>query len=193
MIEHNTGLSHTAARVRACTQRIGTRCAIVSVTAGLVASACGDSHHSATTVATVNPIRVAAAIAASVRHDRHVDASVTCPSGVPLRKHARFYCVAQVGPRLTPFHVTETGAAGQVTYVGVSPHQAPLLGTGSVARAIVASIKSSRGVTAVVRCPVDIPMQRGLAFACTATTRSGSTHFEVRQTDGHGHVTYHAL
>jgi hypothetical protein len=190
---HYTGFRDSAGGVRARTRRIGTRCAVVSVAAGLIASACGGSHHSTTTTATVNPARVAAAIAASVRHDRHVDASVTCPSGVPLRAHATFYCVAQVGSRVTPFHVNEIGATGHVTYVGVSPHQAPLLGTASVARAIVASIKSSRGVTAVVRCPVDIPMQRGLAFACTATTRSGSTHFEVRQTDGHGHVTYHAL
>jgi hypothetical protein len=177
-------------------RRVGTRCALVITAAaatGLVAAGCGGSGGSTTTATTVSPAHVEAAIAQSVRHARHVDASVTCPSGVPVRKHAHFYCVAQVGAQLTPFRVTETGDGGRVTWVGVSPSHTHLLGTTSVAKAIVASIKSSRGVTAVVRCPTVIPMQRGLPFACTAKTKSGDTHFEVRQTDSHGHVTYHAL
>jgi hypothetical protein len=169
-------------------------CALgISVAAGLLASGCGGSSHPGASGATIDSSRVANAIAASVRHERHVDASVTCPSGLPVRRRATFYCVGQVGSRVTPFHVTETGGHGQVRWVGVSPDRTRLLGTAAVARAIVASIKSSRGVTAVVRCPADIPMQRGLPFACTATTKSGDTHFEVRQTDDHGHVTYHAL
>jgi hypothetical protein len=165
----------------------------VTVAGGLIAAACGGSGGSGTTATTVSPAHVEAAIASSIHRSRHVDASVTCPSGVPIHRHARFYCVAQVGAQITPFRVTETGEHGRVSYVGVSPQHTHLLGTTAVAQAIVAKIRSSKGVKAVVSCPADIPMQRGLPFACTAKTKSGDTHFEVRQVDNHGHVTYHAL
>jgi hypothetical protein len=155
---------------------------------------CGGSGHTTTTAAApLDAARVAGAIQTSVHSKRHVSATVTCPSGMPQRKDAKFYCVAQVGAHITPFRVTETGADGQVTWVGVSPKTTHLLATSNVAKAIGASIKSSKHLDAVVRCPADIPLQRGLPFACTATTRSGQAHFEVRQTDGRGHVTYHAL
>ena len=166
----------------------------MALLSGLAVSACGGSSHSSTSQrATIDSSQVANAIEASVHSKRHVAASVTCPSGLPQRRHASFYCVAQVRSHITPFRVTETGTSGQVKWVGVSPDSTHLLGTTAVAKAIVASIKSAKGVTAVVRCPADIPMQRGLPFACTAITKSGNTHFEVRQTDGHGHVSYHAL
>jgi len=173
-------------------RRIGAGCAAVSV-AGLLASACGSSSHSSAIAANVNPARVASAIQVSVHQERHVTAAVTCPSGVPVREHVKFYCVAEVGSKVTPFDVTETGGAGHVTYVGVSPAKTPLLSTTQVARAIGDSIKSSKGITAVVRCPTDIPIQQGLPFACTATTKSGHIAFEVRETDDHGHVTYRAF
>jgi hypothetical protein len=196
---HDERLSTDPATIRNSAPRRGARrariCAAVALSAatGLLATACGGSGHSSTTATTVSPERVEAAIAASVHHQRHVDASVTCPTGVPLRAQVKFYCVAQVHSQLTPFHVTETGASGHVTYAGVSASRTRMLGTAAVARAIGASIKSARGVTAVVHCPLNITMQRGLPFACTATTKSGDTHFKVRQTDGRGHVSYHAL
>jgi hypothetical protein len=159
---------------------------------GALASACGSSSHSNNVATTVNSSRVARAIQVSVRQERHVNASVTCPSGVPLRAREKFYCVAEAGSKITPFDVTETGAGGHVTYVGVSPSKIRLLSTTQVASAIVASIKSSKGISAVVRCPADIPVQPGLPFACTATSKSGSAHFEVRQT-ADGHISYSAL
>ena len=64
---------------------------------------------------------------ASVERDRgssaskqHVTASVTCPTGIALKRGLPFYCVAQVGARITPFHVTQTDGSGHVTFVGVS-------------------------------------------------------------------------
>jgi hypothetical protein len=190
---HLTALSAITLRMTGIgAKRVGACCAAVSV-AGLLVSACGGSSHSSSAVANVNSSRVATAIQVSVRRERHVNASVTCPTGVPLREHVTFYCVAAVGSKVTPFDVTETGGAGHVTYVGVSPAKTRLLSTTQVARAIGDSIKSKKGITAVVRCPADIPIQQGLPFACTATTKSGAVAFEVRETDDHGHVTYRAL
>jgi hypothetical protein len=165
----------------------------LAVGLAITVSACGGSGGATSTHAAIDSTRVATAIETSIHHKRHVDASVTCPSGVAQRADERFYCVAQIGSHITPFRVTETGARGQVDWVGVSPSTTQLLGTTAVARAIGNSIKSARHIDAVVRCPADIPMQRGLPFACTAITHQGDTHFEVRQTDAHGHVTYHAL
>jgi hypothetical protein len=192
MIDQGRSFRRTASvtRRRALQAAVG---ATGAVAAGLLAAACGGSGHAAPTGQTVNPVKVASAIAASVRHERHLEAAVTCPSGVPLRAHQTFYCAAEVRSRVTPFAVTQTDGRGHVRYVGVSPRRTRLLGTAVVARAIVGSLEASRGVKAIVRCPVGIPMQRGLPFACTVVTKSGDTHFEVRQTDDRGHVTFHAL
>ena len=142
----------------------------------------------------VNPARVSSAIAAAVRDKRHVTASVTCPTGIALKRGLPFYCVAQVGARITPFHVTQTDGSGHVTFVGVSPQHTPLLATTALADAIATSIRTSRNIRATVRCPNDIPRQRGLSFVCSAAAPSGAvTPFEVRQLDDNGHVSYRGL
>jgi hypothetical protein len=152
------------------------------------------SHTSTTTSRTVDRSRVAAAIAASVKRERHVDASVTCPTGVASRAARRFYCVAQVGARITTFAITRSGASGRLSFAGVGGSGVPHLDAGRIEQSIAASIKASRGATATVRCPVDFPRQRGLSFVCSATARSGATtRFEVRQLDSHGRVTYRGL
>jgi hypothetical protein len=163
---------------------------------------CGGASHPATTTSrtsttaskAVDRSRVAAAIAASVKRERHVDASVTCPTGVASRTAPRFYCVAQVGARITTFAITRSGSSGQLSFAGVGGAAVPHLDAGRIEQSIAASIKGSRGAKATVRCPVDFPRQRGLSFVCTATVRSGgSTRFEVSQVDGHGHVTYRGI
>jgi hypothetical protein len=163
---------------------------------------CGGASHPATTTSrtsttaskAVDRSRVAAAIAASVKRERHVDASVTCPTGVASRTAPRFYCVAQVGARITTFAITRSRSSGQLSFAGVGGAAVPHLDAGRIEQSIAASIKGSRGAKATVRCPVDFPRQRGLSFVCTATVRSGgSTRFEVSQVDGHGHVTYRGI
>jgi hypothetical protein len=152
------------------------------------------SHTSTTASRTVDRSRVAAAIAASVKSERHVDASVTCPTGVASRTAPRFYCVAQVGAQITTFAITRSGSSGQLSFTGVGASAVPHLDAGRIEQSIAASIKGSRGATAAVRCPVDFPRQRGLSFVCSATARSGATtRFEVRQLDSHGRVTYRGL
>lgn len=123
-----------------------------------------------------------------------MSASVTCPTGITLKRGTQFYCVAQVGSRITPFRVTETNGSGHVSFVGVSKKRAPLLATSSLRTAIGATIRRSRRIEATVRCPNGIPRQRGLSFVCSATDPSGKvTLFEVHQLDGEGHVSYRGL
>lgn len=150
--------------------------------------ACGSAQPGA-----LNTTRVARAIARSIHAQRGVTAQVTCPTGIPIGAHRQFRCVAEVGTHNTPFLVTELDATGHVSYVGVSPLATPLLDTAKVALAIEQSNTTVRAVRSKVQCPTDIPLQRGLAFACIATTSAGvMTVFDVEQVDGRGHVSYHA-
>jgi hypothetical protein len=174
--------------IAACRRGALTR-ALAMVTLIALLAACGGSS---STPKSIDAPRVARAIAATIHHQRGVSAQVTCPTGVPLAAHRQFRCVAEVGSRDTPFLVTERDASGHVAYVGVSPSRTQLLNTAKVAAAIQRSISSQRKVSTTVRCPSDIPMQRGLPFICTATSANGRhTEFDVTQTAG-GHVTYKA-
>ncbi len=156
--------------------------AAISLLAG-----CGGSS----APATVNPTHVEEAIAGSVKAQRHQNASVTCPTGVPLRDHQRFYCVAQVGTTITPFAVTTTSAKGAVRYVGVAADSVPQLNMSAIEAAITQSVKAKRQLTATVACPTAIPRQRGLSFVCTAAVRGrGTSNFVVRQLNDSGHVSY---
>jgi hypothetical protein len=151
-----------------------------------ILAGCGSSS------VTLNPTRVEQAIAASILAQRHVTAAVSCPSGIPVAAHRRFRCVAEVGSHNTPFLVTE-GRSGHVTFVGIPPPAGPLIDSSRVAEAIERSILAQRHLRTTVRCPSDIPLQRGLAFVCIAMTLSGrTTDFLVRQQDDRGHVTYRA-
>jgi hypothetical protein len=166
---HLTALAGTAAATVAC-----------------LVSACGSSAP-----ATLNPARVEHAIAASIQAQRHQTAAVTCPPAQPIAVHHQFRCVAQIGAQITPFLVTETDAAGQVSYLGVAPSATPVVDGSRVALAIENSIAAQRHLHTSVQCPSGIPLQQGLSFVCTARTPNGATtDFEVDQTDGHGHVTY---
>jgi hypothetical protein len=162
-----------------------------AATIALALSGCGSSGAPSKTV---NSARVSSAIAATVRSKRSVHASVSCPSGVPLKQGTQFFCIAQTGAHITAFHVTETNESGHVSFVGVSRKSTPLLATTALAKAIGASILRSRHVEATVRCPNGMPRQRGLSFVCSATDPAGKkTLFEVHQLDSSGHVNYRGL
>jgi len=69
--------------------------------------------------------------------------------------------------------------------------QAPAtLRTGSVARAIAASIRRQFGITTTVTCPANPPEQSGYRFACTARLAVGAYIVTVHETDAHGTVSY---
>ncbi len=90
--------------------------------------ACGSSKSSTNTASkatTLNTARVAASIEKSIVAQRHLSATVVCPSAVPQEKGKTFECVAttrsltkpvKVGK--TPFVVTVQNSSGYVTYVG---------------------------------------------------------------------------
>jgi hypothetical protein len=160
----------------------------VGLVLGCILAGCGSSSP-----ATLNPGRVEQAIATSILAQRHVTAAVSCPSGVPVVPHRQFRCVAEVGSQNTPFLVTEGTKLGDVAFVGISPAAGPLIDRGRVASAIQRSILVERHLRLTVRCPSDIPQQRGLSFVCIAKTPSGAaTDFVVQQKDDRGDVTYRA-
>jgi hypothetical protein len=163
------------------------RPAALVVLAGALITGCG----SVATPRVVNAKRVDAAITTAVSHERHQIATVTCPTGIALRKGMKFYCVAQVGREITPFRVTQTDSSGHVSFVGVSAGDTPGLPTQAIAGAIGDLIDGRHGTRATVHCPIGIPRQRGLSFVCSAT-RPGrkATMFEVRQLNGHGRFSY---
>jgi hypothetical protein len=162
--------------------------AIIAVVTAL--SGCGSSSPKPRVV---NPARVSSAIAASVRRERRVSATITCPTGVPLKARTQFYCAAQRGAQITPFRVTQTDRSGDISFVGVDPRSAPLLAATAVSRAIAASIRRSHKSRATVHCPEGMPRQRGLSFVCSATVAHKLTLFKVTQVDIDGHVRYQKL
>lgn len=148
-------------------------------------------HAPATHADTLDATKVEQAIASSARSQRRAAATVNCPTGIPLKAGTRFYCVAEVGARDTPFLVTEHGTKGDVTYQGLQPGQAPTLYGPGIATAIRRTIERARHVTERVSCPTGIPRQRGLQFVCVATGSHGaSTQFLVRETSRLGAVRY---
>jgi Domain of unknown function (DUF4333) len=163
--------------------------AALVVLVGLLVAGCGSSAlpH------TVNAKRVDAAISSAIGRERHVNATVTCPAGIGLRKGTKFYCVAQVGRKITPFRVTQTDS-GHVSFVGVGASDVPSVPTAAIASAIGHLIHNEHGTRATVRCPTGIPRQRGLSFVCSATgPRRTISLIEVRQINGRGRFTYRNL
>jgi hypothetical protein len=59
------------------------------------------------------------AISESIRGQRGLDSTVTCPAEVLQKAGIAFTCTAMVGGRLYPFAVTEVDGAGHVRYVGL--------------------------------------------------------------------------
>jgi hypothetical protein len=181
---------HTATRTFVLHRLLASTPAALVVLAGLLITACGSTA----TPGIVNPKRVAAAITTAISRERHQNATVTCPTGIALRKGVKFYCAAQIGREIAPFRVTQTDSSGHVSFVGVSAGDAPGLPTQVIAGAIRDLLRGDHGTRPTVLCPIGIPRQRGLSFVCSAT-RPGrtATLVEVRQVNGHGRFTYRDL
>jgi hypothetical protein len=106
------------------------RGAVVALTvlacAGLL-SACGSSGSTSSTQAKtdLNIAHVERSIEQSILTQRHLKATVVCPTAVPQETGKTFECVATTravkkpyGPVKTPFVVTVQNSKGYVTYVG---------------------------------------------------------------------------
>jgi hypothetical protein len=78
--------------------------------------ACGDSQPAKRVL---NTEEVERAIEKSIREQRKLDASVTCPVNIEQRKGNDFSCYADVNGKRYEFRVTQTDDDGHVTYVGV--------------------------------------------------------------------------
>jgi hypothetical protein len=63
--------------------------------------------------------RVERAIEQSILQKRHLQATVTCPSGVERKKGKKFRCLATYKGGRTPFLVTQDDDRGAVHYVGL--------------------------------------------------------------------------
>jgi hypothetical protein len=90
-------------------------------------SACGSSSSTSSTQAktNLNIVHVERSIEQSILSERHLKATVVCPTAVPQEKGKTFECVATTravkephGPVKTPFVVTVQTDKGYVTYVG---------------------------------------------------------------------------
>jgi len=125
-IEPPTPTSSIARVVRA---RRGAVVAVAALACAALMSACGSSSSSSskssTSTKAVNTTQVARAIEESVLKERHIHATVVCPSAVAAVKGQTFECIATststTKPPVvskTPFVVTVQTSAGYVTYVG---------------------------------------------------------------------------
>ena len=70
---------------------------------------------------------------------------------------------------------------------------ARMLNTKRVALAIEQSVQQQRNRKVSVTCPASVVQRKGVSFQCTATSKAtGSTKFDVTQTNDQGFVTYAA-
>jgi uncharacterized lipoprotein YajG len=95
------------------------RAATLTALALVCLAGCGGTTRTVnvTTPATIlDTERVERAIEASILQQRHVSATVTCPSGVVQRQGVTFVCIATTQKGTTPFDVTQTDSAGHVSY-----------------------------------------------------------------------------
>jgi hypothetical protein len=75
-------------------------------------------YSSAAPLVALDIARVRAAITASILAQRHLRATVTCPTQVLQQEGLAFTCTAVIGQRSYPFRVTQTDNHGHVRYVG---------------------------------------------------------------------------
>ncbi len=128
------------------------------------------------------------AIAASILTQRHLYATVRCPSKVPRKAGLVFTCTASLNVGTYPVSVTETNNSGHFRY----QNQAPLvtLNIAGVEQAIRQSISSQRRLSSTVTCPAEVIQKAGIVFTCTAMVHGQSYPFEVTEVDDSGHVRY---
>lgn len=75
-------------------------------------------YENASRLAVLDSAKVQRAIGRSIRSQRHLHATVTCPAEVLQQAGVGFTCTATVGGRAYPFAVTEIDADGHVRYLG---------------------------------------------------------------------------
>jgi hypothetical protein len=76
------------------------------------------SYANQSPLAVLDVAKVEQAIGDSIRSQRGVDATVSCPPEILRQKGVQFTCTALVDSRIYPFTVTEVDGAGRVRYVG---------------------------------------------------------------------------
>jgi hypothetical protein len=87
---------------------------VAAVAAALTLAGCGGSDKKA-----LDTERVERAIEQSILQKRKIQATVSCPSGIELKKGKKFRCLATYKGGRTPFLVTEDDDKGAVHYVGL--------------------------------------------------------------------------
>jgi len=124
-IERPTPTSSISRAVRAPR---GALLAASALACAALLSACGSSNSSSTeppATKTVNSSQVVQSIEESVLRERHIHATVVCPTAVPAQKGHTFECIATSRSTTkpfvelkTPFLVTIQSNSGYVTYAG---------------------------------------------------------------------------
>jgi hypothetical protein len=160
------------------------------LTAGLLlVAACGGSSSSTTTTAkTLAVAPVEHAIQQSILGQQGIKTTVSCPANAPLQKGYRITCNAKLDVGAYPVTVTETNAAGGVSYVNKSPLR--ILNSASVAKAIRLAVRHQRHLGSTVHCPKLILQAKGVKFNCSVRTKHGLGAFSVTEVDEHGHVSF---
>jgi hypothetical protein len=108
--------------------RRGAAVAVTSLAVAALMGACGSSSSSSSSTQSktnLNTARVAASIKQSILTQRHLKATVVCPSTVVQQKGRTFECIATTrglkapfAPVTTHFIVTIQSNQGYVTYAG---------------------------------------------------------------------------
>ena len=161
------------------------RALVVAATAALmpVLTACGSSERK------LNVVPVERAIAQSILTQRHLYATVACPSGVSRKAGRDFTCSARLDVGTYPVRVHQTDDKGHVRWSSAAPLVA--LNISAVKAGIRHSIWTQRHLAATkIVCPREVLQKAGIAFTCTATVNGKDYRFTVTETDGRGHVTY---
>ena len=146
---------------------LGLRRATMLASATLGLAACGSQGQR--TLLTAN---VARAIAATIERQFGIATTVTCPAHPPEQSGYRFACIARLAVGAYTIAVLETNSHGKVSYTGAGPLRA--LDIVSVEHAIAAAMRHLRRAPASVHCPSPVLERSGLAFTCTARSRSGT-------------------
>ncbi|PTL59745.1 DUF4333 domain-containing protein [Paraconexibacter algicola] len=106
-------------------------CFVLGVVVLLLAGCGGDDEAPPATTAAAPPAtlldtaRVEQEIRRSIRRQRDVAATVTCPREVRQARGVNFVCSARTAEGETPFAVVQTDDAGTVTYTAAQPAPAP--------------------------------------------------------------------
>jgi hypothetical protein len=158
---------------------------VVAATAALspVLAACGSSENKLDTVT------IERAIAQSILAQRHLYATVSCPTGIQRKAGRDFTCTARLDVGTYPVRVRQTDDKGHVRWSSAAPLVA--LNISAVKAGIRHSIRTQRHLaTSKIACPREVLQKAGVVFTCTVTVNGKAYRFTVTEIDGRGHVKY---